>query len=190
MAESKNPGVILQALLRSREERAFAQKFLLDIIGGEGCIAQISLNIPGWPKKIAGCERALLYGDELFRRELAPLSGARVFARVPLSNDAGGAIIYALRIRGRDEQNKSAAERLKMKAIKIEESERGRVLDIDIITRLGQISRDALGREPRKCLLCAECAKVCAREGRHGAEELREAVGLLLRHNQVPANKY
>ncbi|GHV51128.1 hypothetical protein FACS1894216_04540 [Synergistales bacterium] len=183
MTENKNLDVILQALLHAREERAFTQKFLLDIMGG-GCVAQISLNIPGWPKKIGGCERALIYGDELFRKELAPLNEIRIAARVPLSNDAGRAILYALT--RRSGRNEGAAEQLKIKAITIEESEWGRVLDIDIITRLGQISRATVGREPRKCLMCAEDAKICARKSCHSAEELRAAVSLRLRHVKFP----
>jgi holo-ACP synthase CitX len=169
----------LQALLRAREERAFIQKFLLDIASGSSCVAQISLNIPGWPKKIDGCDRLLIHGEELFREELASLNETRTVSRVLLSNDAGRAVIYALA--ERDKWNESTAEQLKMKSITIEESEWGRALDIDIITRRGQISRSRLGLAPRKCLLCAENAKICAREGRHSAEELREAVSLSLR---------
>jgi holo-ACP synthase CitX len=55
-----------------------------------------------------------------------------------------------------------------------------RVLDIDVITAAGPISRGDIGLERRKCLLCRDDAKTCARERRHPAEDLREYVRRLL----------
>jgi holo-ACP synthase CitX len=55
-----------------------------------------------------------------------------------------------------------------------------RVLDIDVITAAGPISRRDIGLEPRRCLLCAGDAKTCARERKHSPEELRERVRQLL----------
>ena len=55
-----------------------------------------------------------------------------------------------------------------------------RVLDIDVITAAGPISREDIGLERRKCLLCADDAKTCARKRKHPAEDLRERVRQLL----------
>ena len=66
-----------------------------------------------------------------------------------------------------------AAEAVKSKAITIENgSEAGRLLDIDVLTMKGGISRTKLGFEQRKCLLCDKPAKECARSQRHSMEEL------------------
>ena len=54
--------------------------------------------------------------------------------------------------------------------------EAGRVLDIDVIAPEGQLSRLGMGLPPRRCLVCGESAKDCARAGRHDPSELREMV--------------
>jgi holo-ACP synthase CitX len=55
-----------------------------------------------------------------------------------------------------------------------------RVLDIDVITAAGPISRGDIGLERRRCLLCPDDAKTCARKRKHPPEELRERVRQLL----------
>ncbi|MDR1944294.1 MAG: citrate lyase holo-[acyl-carrier protein] synthase, partial [Synergistaceae bacterium] len=77
----------------------------------------------------------------------------------------------------------SSAAKAKDASVDIEEREEwGRALDIDILTRGGPISRASSGRAPRKCLLCPDEAKICARMTRHPAEELRERVKSLIRN--------
>ncbi len=49
----------------------------------------------------------------------------------------------------------------------------GRLWDIDVLTPQGQIlSRRELGLPERRCLLCAQPAKVCARRRSHSTEQL------------------
>jgi hypothetical protein len=84
---------VLYSLLVAREERAWTQKFMLRASGGGWgcCVVQISLNIPGWPKRIEGDGRALSAGAETLLAEVgtAPLLGAL------LSNSAGDALLYS-----------------------------------------------------------------------------------------------
>ena len=62
-------------------------------------------------------------------------------------------------------------------AVEAENSmEAGRILDIDVLTADGQLSRLDMGLPPRRCLLCGESAKACARAGTHDPAELRELV--------------
>lgn len=56
----------------------------------------------------------------------------------------------------------------------------GRIFDIDILTATGNLSRRDMGLPERKCLLCGERAKSCARLGTHSTHELREIAVRLL----------
>jgi holo-ACP synthase CitX len=174
---SQPGGEILRRLLAAREERALRQRsFLSSFSAGEaGCVAQISLNIPGWPKTIEGEERALASGEELLLEAARGLKIVPVL-RARLSNAAGVALIYAF---GAAERSLTVS--LKRISVAVEETAKwGRVLDIDVITPEGPISRADVGLAPRKCLICGNDAKVCARTRRHSAEDLREATKSLL----------
>lgn len=49
----------------------------------------------------------------------------------------------------------------------------GRLWDIDVLTPQGHIlSRRDIGQPERRCLLCAQPAKLCARQRSHGTEQL------------------
>ncbi|MDR1019507.1 MAG: citrate lyase holo-[acyl-carrier protein] synthase [Synergistaceae bacterium] len=165
----------LRALLAAREERAWLQKYLLGAFSGLGshCVAQISLNIPGWPKRLSGDERALRAGGSLFLRETA--DSARPKAGFFLLNAAGAAIIWVLADAG-------DTVLVKERAVRIEEGpEWGRVLDIDVITPVGPLSRPAAGIAARRCFLCGREAKVCARTQAHPVRELRGEARRLIR---------
>ena len=51
-------------------------------------------------------------------------------------------------------------------------SPKARLLDIDVMDKDGAVSRGELGLDARKCLICDEDAKVCARSQKHSMEEL------------------
>lgn len=58
-------------------------------------------------------------------------------------------------------------------AIEIEETHPlGRIFDIDVYEGENSISRRHLGYPERKCIVCNNNARECAREGRHGIEEV------------------
>lgn len=49
----------------------------------------------------------------------------------------------------------------------------GRLWDIDVLDAQGRIlSRLDIGLPARRCLLCRQPAKICARQRRHGSEQL------------------
>ncbi len=48
----------------------------------------------------------------------------------------------------------------------------GRLMDIDVLGADGPVSRQAVGREPRKCLLCGNEVRYCMRAKTHTREEL------------------
>lgn len=149
----------LLRLLRGREERAWLQGFLLTRVSA---VAQISLNLPGYPKRMPGDRAAIARGLALFLAELGEHPGICV----TVENAAGPAVLVELS--GTD------AVRSKRAAVCIEDSAAWcRVLDIDIITEEGALSRRDLGLAARSCFLCADDAKICARLGRHDIGALR-----------------
>jgi holo-ACP synthase len=154
-------------VLSGREERALVQKFLLGA-RGVSYVLQISLNIPGMPKKMLGDESAISAALSLFSCAIPD----RPFSAVFMSNHAGKAGILSF---GGDARLAKAA------AVEIEERhEWGRAIDADVITTGGHISRSSLGKNTRTCFLCGEPAAICARSRAHGVTDLRAEVLRLL----------
>lgn len=157
--------VTLKDLLDSREQRVWHQQELLEKYGG--VLISITLNIPGPIKDREEYRKVMDWGMEQLIKEL----GNVAFSEVKyLKTGAEGYISV---------QNMDAIE-LKKVAIKHENLlPKSRLLDIDVMTQNGGISRSALGVAPRKCLLCEENAKACARSQKHSMEELLKRVDLL-----------
>ncbi|MBR1570954.1 MAG: citrate lyase holo-[Bacteroidales bacterium] len=66
---------------------------------------------------------------------------------------------------------------VKKRCCEIEETHPlGRLMDLDVIGPDGPVERAAVGREPRKCLLCALPARVCMRAHTHTAGELLDFI--------------
>ena len=159
----------LLRLLAARDERALAQRLFLGA-RGSSFVVQISLNIPGLPKRLEGDERAVVRSREIFLSEFGvlPLAEARVVNFAGVS----GVMLFAW----------GAAAEAKRTAVSVEEGTVwGRILDIDIITGAGPVSRTSLGLSERRCVLCRETAKICARERSHPVATLREEASRLLR---------
>ncbi len=151
-------------LLTAREERALVQKNILSSSDG-GCLVQITVNVPGYPKRIENDEVAVQIAETFFLRRAA----VRETVRVSLVNGAGVALLLlfpslepiAAKKTGIDVENAAPW---------------GRALDIDVITRNGILTRKDVLLPARRCILCENEAKICAREWRHDIVELREAV--------------
>lgn len=61
---------------------------------------------------------------------------------------------------------------LKERMISIEDTKLGRLFDIDIYDRYGQVSRKDLELPERKCFLCNNSAKSCSRSRRHSLTDI------------------
>lgn len=159
----------LQSILKAREERAWMQTFCLEALGAGGGVVQFALNIPGCPKSLPGDAVALSFAEGALAGRLPRPPAMRVFSRTA----AGCALLHA----------HSAVDlyAVKRAAVEVEESEAWcRVLDIDVIDVSGPVGRAALGLPSRRCLLCGDDAKICARSGAHSLAEVRAAVAALL----------
>lgn len=61
----------------------------------------------------------------------------------------------------------------------------GRLLDIDVISPDGTpLSREVLGLEPRRCLVCGDHAHSCVRSQRHTIPEVLSVIGQMVRDYQ------
>ncbi len=160
----------LQRVLQGREDRSNLQSRLFR----RGLVVvQVSLNIPGFPKRLTG---DIFFADRMVERVLETIRalGGTVLQEIGLLNGAGYAVLVGARLEG-------SLRLLKRCCIAMEESlPWGRAFDLDVLAPAGSVSRESLGVPPRRCLLCGEEAKSCAREGRHDRKELREVLERLL----------
>ena len=161
--------VSLSQMLEARECRARRQQELLS--EHHLPLVSFTMNIAGPVKSSPLIRQAFLLG----RRQLidrARQAGADVAHAEEINGSTGCEGLYVLRL--------EAAE-LKRIACSIEDgSPLGRLFDLDVLTADGQ----KLDRpEPRRCLICGQPAKVCARSRAHSVPELQAATDQLLRRS-------
>ncbi len=161
--------VTVSEMAERREERAAQQHALLNLLGGEGCVVCLNLNIAGPVKRSGLADHAFFAAVRDIRDALFGENCAKLVKSVFVNRKTGIEALFAVR---------GDAEKIKIRCMGIEEaSPAGRLLDIDVIAPDGtKIGRNA----PRKCLICGENASVCARSRAHSVEELRETTERIL----------
>jgi len=166
----------LKEILEAREARAERQSELL--LRG-GVLISFGLNIPG-PVKNAQLFR-FVFGIGLHK-----IINANKAAKLTEQYDSpAGPCAFLLLPEGSD------AYAIKTDMVQIEEQEPlGRLWDIDVLVSGGEcpekISRRAIGRPARKCLVCDAPAFVCVRAARHTVPEvLRRVVDIILSSGEV-----
>ena len=168
----------LEEVLSGRDERAACQREWL--AAGGVFVVQIALNIPGYPKSAPNDEAAVMRARSL----LLERSKALPSAERSIRNGAGfcwQAVFDASRF---------DAVSVKRAAVETENgTPAGRVLDIDVITENGAISRISAGFPERRCLLCGRNAKICARLESHPVSDLRECALRLLEEGTFEAGE-
>ena len=161
--------VALDDILAARDARVARQQALLQ---QGGMLLSLTLVAPGAVKR-----SPLL--DAIFAAALAALrplvDDAR--ARIEAVDDSGHHALYLLDGEARDWKTRMLA--LENRA------PLARLWDIDIIGGNGTpISRRDLGLPPRRCLLCDDDAKTCARERRHDIAALQADIARRYRLHQ------
>ncbi len=160
--------VTLMELLDSREQRVWHQQELLDKycsfgadMDASGVLVSVTLNIPGPVKDRPEYRKIMEWGMEQLNYKFDD-DVAYCETRF-LKTGAEGYLCLS----GID------ALEAKRKCVEVENSNpKARLLDIDVLTKEGGISRSRIGLPPRKCLLCDNDAKACARSQKHNMEEL------------------
>ena len=165
--------VALDDILAARDARVARQQAML---AQGGVLLSLTLVAPGAVKR-----SPLL--DAIFAAALAALrplvDDAR--ARIEAVDDSGHHALYLLDGEARDWKTRMLA--LENRA------PLSRLWDIDIIDRDGvAVSRRDLGLPPRRCLICDDDAKTCARERRHDIAALQADIARRYRlHQQAQA---
>ena len=151
--------VTLKELLDSRENRVWHQQELIEQYGG--VLVSVTLNIPGPIKDKPEYRKVMEWGMEAL---LAAFGANAIHNKIRFLKTGSEGYICLTGL------EKAEAKYL---AVIIESmSPKARLLDIDIMDKDGTVSRGELGLEARKCLICEDDAKVCARSQKHSMEEL------------------
>ena len=160
------PRASADEILRNREARAARQRALLST--GYPCLISFSMNISGPVKQFPLARQGFLAGLAELRRSFPAIEQEQLTEAV-----TGSEALLALPVPPLE---------AKRHTVWIEESHPlGRLFDMDVLDCRGvPISRAAVGKPPRRCLICGGDAKVCGRSRAHAPELLRFQVGSLL----------
>ncbi len=152
--------ITLDQLLASREERASFQKKLLKCYPGKTLVC-LTVIMPGKVKRnlqslvvAQAAVTALVsaFGDSMLKLRLRDLpTGYEAYLVTPLPN-----------------------REAKRETCRIEDRHPlGRLFDLDVIDADGiPVSRESVGLNPRKCLVCENEARWCMRNRTHSVAEL------------------
>ncbi len=159
--------VNLEQVLEARERRALCQQALL--AGYRLPLVSFSMNIAGPVKNTPLIRRGFRLGRRILLEHLR-LSGIRV-VKEELTDAATGCETL-LAADGEPAQIKKIACAIEDRA------PLGRLYDMDVIGTDGvKLERP----DPRRCLICGQPARACARNRTHSVEELQDATRTLLK---------
>ena len=150
-------------ILTAREQRAATQRDLQ--IRFDKPLLSVTVIIPGPVKGGPGSCRLLEVAQQQVR-QIFQDRGWRVLYCVEALRVAGPEAIYVV---------DAPAEDLKAATIALEETHTlGRLWDLDVIAAgsMRPLTRSSLNCQPRRCLVCEQPARVCARNRHHPLEEL------------------
>lgn len=152
----------LQDILEARDMRVRYQEYLLDTYKTN--LVSYKLNIPGPVKYSPLIKQIFDEGMSVFKKKLDEASISIVYEKVWYKNS--GTEYFAVL--------NADAHFIKQLTTSIEETHAlGRLYDFDVLNSDGsQVSRQELGIQPRKCLLCENNAFECARSRRHDVSTL------------------
>lgn len=162
--------VTLNQILENKEWRVYQQNKLEQQFPNK-TIVSVKLNIPGEIKQSPAIELIFKTGVNILDR---------VYDDVTLAKES-----YITRITGPETFYviDASLRDTKTLAIEFEEaSELGRLFDVDVMSTEDQghqLSRTELGFDVRRCFVCGEPAKVCARTQKHAKAEMIDTLNTL-----------
>lgn len=164
---------ILKEILEAREKRACTQRELINTF--KTTLISFTLNIPGEEKNNDVFTKVHEKGIYLLEEELRK-QNINIIHKMVNKTPAGLEAFFNV---------DGDSVLIKKITVSIEEKKQvGRLFDLDIFTAEGkQVSRSEIGLPPRKCLLCDENAKVCARSRKHSTEELVSKIHQLINNS-------
>lgn len=156
--------VTLEKMLLARERRAARQR---ELIKQGGTLITVLVNMPGG-EKLNDASRAVFYAGlnalvrELKREEIQLTHEERQELET-------GCEAYLL--------TDCAARRVKLLACGLEDGlGYGRLLDIDVSTQSGKLTRADVGLEPRGCMVCGRAGADCFSRRLHPMDEVMARV--------------
>lgn len=161
----------LDAILHAKEKRAWKQKKLLSRHPLASLIS-LSLNIPSLIK----LSHEAVVVHEIAHKALLEMlenEGIALLAQERTLSPSGAESFFTCNVE---------AKVLKTFTCKLENAHPlGRLMDIDVLDSTGEIlSRSALGLPKRRCFVCEEEAKLCARSQKHSYDELNAHIKTLV----------
>ena len=180
----------LMDLLDARENRVRHQKELLNAYPG-AVLVSMTLNIPGPVKDSLRYRKALEAGIHRLKAMLAGRCDSECSCTIlqeefrPLATGPEAYLVVRSSAANSSADSEKLALDIKKAAVSVEEgSDLGRLFDLDVLipdeTFPQSISRSRLGAAPRRCLLCEEDAKACARSRAHTMDQLLEKINEIL----------
>ncbi|OPJ56455.1 citrate lyase holo-[acyl-carrier protein] synthase [Alkalithermobacter paradoxus] len=168
----------LQKVLYGREQRVKLQRELLK--NYKVPLISFTLNIPGPEKNSILFNEIHSIGVHVLEKELEDRNIHIVYSQ---SNSSFAGLEKFLCV----DWDVDSIKRL---TVSIEQNhDLGRLFDFDILSEDGhQISRESLGLQGRKCLLCGEKPIVCIRSKKHSLDELLNAVHAIIRKYELNNN--
>lgn len=161
----------MRAILACRENRVRRREQLQQEYGLPAVL--LSLNIPGADKDAPLYEKVHVAGEQEFLRRCAA-AGLQVEREEARRGACGGESLFLI-----------AAEPVQLKRLCIQieaQHSLGRIFDFDVYAGDGSVvDRGQLSVAQRSCFLCDEPARVCARLGRHTAEDLQSYLSSLIK---------
>ena len=154
-------------VLAARDRRAGRQQELLAAYAQP--LISFTMNIAGPVKRTALIERGFALGLARLEGQLCA-ARARVLHRETVRKTTGCEALYVVDL---------PPQQLKVLCVALEEAdELGRLFDLDVLDMNGaKLARE----EERRCLICGEIGKGCARSRRHSVEELQARTTEILR---------
>lgn len=154
-------------VLAARDRRAGRQQELLAAYAKP--LISFTMNIAGPVKRTALIERGFALGLARLEGQLCA-ARARVLHRETVRKTTGCEALYVVEL---------PPQQLKALCVALEQAdELGRLFDLDVLDMNGaKLARE----EERRCLICGEIGKGCARSRRHSVEELQARTTEILR---------
>lgn len=169
------PKVSLQQLLDCKEQRAFRQREWISVHSLP--LVSFSINMVGAIKKNELSSRAFHAGfqaiiDECLSTDIPIVAIEEIVAAT------GYEALFAVKA--------TSYTQLKHAMVNIEDSHPlGRLFDIDVIDIDGRpISRDSFNLPRRRCFVCQQEAKLCARNRSHSLHELLNKMTEIIHDSQ------
>lgn len=174
-SKAYNVIVSLDEVLSNRENRQHRQQQWVDQYGSS--LISLTLVIPGAIKDKSVCR--IIFSEALSQINKLILNHQyKILKKAEFYLPTGCEMLMAI------DANPVS---IKKSTVKLETDHPfGRLWDIDVISSSGQIiSREHIGNTVRKCLICDNPARDCARSRNHNLLELWEAIEKILRVAQL-----